>query len=134
MLSERQGGQVVADIVAAKSRLILQAAYGITRNELVAQIDSLVGEKNELDDELAKLTDKGREKAVKMFFKDEVISFASKLDIHRAEIGARMTIGARPPGASGSYAPRSVLATHLALIATHRQFGVGSSFARLFAF
>ncbi len=56
---------MVADIVAAKSRLILQAAYGITRNELVAQIDSLVGEKNELDDELAKLTDKGREKAVK---------------------------------------------------------------------
>ena len=128
MLGERQGGQVVADIVAAKSRLTLQAAYDITRNEVAARIDSLVGEKKELDDELAKLTDKGREKTVKLFFKEGVISFASTLDIHKAEIGTRVTIGARPPGASGSYAPRSVLATHLALIATHRQFGVGSSF------
>ncbi|MDR6731843.1 hypothetical protein [Delftia lacustris] len=128
MMSKRQGGQAVADIVAAKSRLTLQAAYDITRNDVAARIDSLAGEQKELDDELAKLTDKGREKNVKVFFKECVLSFASKLDIHKAELGTRMTIGARPPGASGSYAPRAVLATHLALIATHRQFGVGSSF------
>lgn len=127
-LSERQGGQMIADIIAAKSRLTLQAAYDITRNDVAARIDSLVDEKKVLDDELAKLTDKGREKNVKSFFKDGVISFASKLDIHKAELGTRLTIGARPPGASGSYAPRAVLATHLALIATHQQFGVGSSF------
>lgn len=128
MMSERQGGQVVADVVAAKSRLTLQAAYDATRNDVAARIDSLVDEKKELDDELAKLTDKGREKNVKRFYRDGVISYASKLDIHMGELGSRLNIGARPPSASGSYAPRAVLATHLSLIATHQQYGIGSSF------
>lgn len=127
-LNEKQGGQVVADIVAAKSRLTLQAAYDVTRHDVAARIDSLADEKKELDEQLAKLTSKSREKNVKTFFKDQLASFASKLDVHKAELGARLTIGARPPSASGSYAPRAILATHLALISTHRQFGGGSSF------
>lgn len=123
--NEERGGQRVADVVAAKSRDTLKQAYDFTRNELATQIESLVDEKRELDEKLVALSDKGREKRIREYFGESLVSFADKLDIDKAEIGTKLKIGARPPSASGSYAPRAVLATHLALVGAHEQFGVG---------
>lgn len=128
MMGERKGGQVLADVIAAKSRLTLKAAYEETRKDVTSRIDVLTEEKEEFAAELAKSTNKEREKNVRKFYKEGVVSFASKLNIHQSELGSRLTIGARPPGASGSYAPRAALAIHLSLIATHNKYGVGSSF------
>lgn len=121
-------GHKVADVIAAKSRDTLKLAYDATRRDLTSTIDSLVEEKKEVDEQLAALTDKGREKRVKTYFGELLISYADKLNIDRAEISTKLAIGARPPGASGSYAPRAVLATHLALIGTHLHTGPGFTF------
>lgn len=128
LLNQERDGTKVADVIAAKSRDTLRQAYDAAKRDLTTEIDELAEEKQEIDAELKNLTDKGREKRVKNFFGEELVSFAAMLDIDKAEINAKLKIGARPPGASGSYAPRAVLATHLALLATHRQSGPGCTF------
>ena len=127
-LNTKHEGRPLADIVVAKSLSTLKHAYDLSRRDLAAEIDELAVEKKGLDDELATLTDKGREKRVKKHFSDELISFADKLDINKTEIASNIKIGSRSPGASGSNAPRAVLAMHLALLSTHKQFGDGPTF------
>lgn len=127
-LNVKQEGRPLADIVVAKSLSILKQAYDLTRRDLAAEIDVLAEEKKGLEDELAALTDKGREKRVKEHFSEELISFADQLDINKAEIASKVKIGSRSPSASGSNAPRAVLAMHLALLSTHKQFGDGPTF------
>ena len=126
-LSIKRDGQSLADIVAAKSHLTLRNAYDLTRRDLNVEIDSLAEERKEADDELAALTDKGREKRIRDFFAAEATSFADKLGINKVEIG-KVKIGSRSPSSSGSNAPRAVLAMHLALISTHKMHGAGPTF------
>lgn len=127
-LNLKQDGDGVADVIAAKSRDTLERAYRATKNELAAQVDTLAEEKQTYEEELAKLTEKGREKRVKEFFGETFISAADALDVDKKEIEKKLKIGERPPAASGSYMPRAVLATHLALLATHSEYGVGCRF------
>lgn len=127
-LNVKREGRPLADIIVAKSLSTLKHAYDLTRRDLAAEIDALAEKKKGLDDELAALTDKGREKRVKEHFSEELISFADNLDINKAEIASKVKIGSRSPGASGSNAPRAVLAMHLALLSTHKQFGDGPTF------
>ena len=128
-LSVKQKDNKVGDIVAAKSRETLDRAYEATRRQLAAQLDELENEKRALDAELAALSEKSREQRVRDHYKEQFRSFADKLNIHGAELGSRATtIGARPPSATGSNLPRAVLATHLALLACHRNTGNGPSF------
>lgn len=127
-INKKHGGNSAADLIAAKSRDTLERAYRATKNELSAQVDTLSEEKQTYEEALAKLTDKGREKRVKEFFGETFISVADALDVDKREIGKKLKIGERPPAASGSYMPRAVLATHLALLATHAEYGVGCQF------
>lgn len=127
-INHKQDDQSAADVIAAKSRDTLERAFRTTKNELAAQVDILAEEKQTFDEALAKLTDKGREKRVKQFFEETFTSVADALDVDKKEIGKKLKIGARPPAASGSYMPRAVLATHIALLATHSEFGVGCKF------
>lgn len=127
-INQRQDGGSAADVIAAKSRDTLERAYRVTKYELAAQVDTLADEKHAYEEALAKLTDKGREKRVKDFFGETFISVADALDVDKKEIGKKLQIGARPPAASGSYLPRAVLATHIALLATHSEYGVGCKF------
>lgn len=128
LINQKQDGGSAADVIAAKSRNTLERAYRATKNELAAQVDTLAEEKHTYEEALAKLTDKDREKRVKEFFGETFISVADALDVDKKEIGKKLKIGARPPAASGSYLPRAVLATHLALLATHSKYGVGCKF------
>ncbi len=127
-LNVKQDGGGVADVIAAKSRDTLERAYRATKNDLAAQVDTLAEEKQTYEEELAKLTEKGREKRIKEFFEEAFISAADVLDVDKREIGKKLKIGERPPAASGSYMPRAVLATHLALLATRSEYGVGCEF------
>jgi len=127
-LNVKREGQPLADVVAAKSLLTLQQAYDLTRRDLAAEIDTLTTEKKAVDEELAALTDKGREKRIREHFSEELESFADKLGINKIEMAAKVKIGARSPSASGSNAPRAVLAMHLALLSTHEHYGEGPSF------
>jgi hypothetical protein len=128
LINQKQNGRSAADVIAAKSRDTLERAYRATKNELAAQVDTLAAEKHAYEEALAKLTDKGREKRVKEFFGETFISVADALDVDKKEIGKKLKIGERPPAASGSYMPRAVLATHLSLLATHVEYGVGCKF------
>ena len=127
-LNIKRDGQPLADVVAAKSLFTLQQAYDLTRRDLAAEIDSLTTEKKTVDEELAALTDKGREKRIREYFSEELESFADKLGINKIEMTSKVKIGARSPSASGSNAPRAVLAMHLALLSTHEKYGEGPSF------
>lgn len=127
-LNVGQAGRRVADVVVAKSLSTLKQAYDATRHDLAAEIDTLATRKQELNDELAALTDKGREKRVKETFSEKLISVADQLDINKAEISAKVKFSSRSPNASGSNAPRAVLAMHLTLLSTHQEFGDGPTF------
>lgn len=127
-INQKQDGRSAGDVIAAKSRETLERAYRATNNELAAQVDTFAEEKETYEEALAKLTDKGREKRVKEFFGETFTSVADALDVDKKEIGKKLKIGERPPAASGSYMPRAVLATHLALLATHSEYGVGCKF------
>jgi predicted nucleic acid-binding Zn-ribbon protein len=127
-LNVTQKGRPVADVVVAKSLSTLKQAYDLTRRDLAAEIDTLAERKQALNEELAALTDKGREKRIKEFFAEKLISVADQLDINKSEISAKIKFSSRSPNASGSNAPRAVLAMHLTLLSTHRQFGEGPTF------
>ena len=127
-MKEGKDGRVVGDVVAAKSRETLERAYDATRRDLVAEIDSLSEEKGGFDAELAGLTDKSREKRIRGLYKSSLLSVADRLDIDKNELGGRLTIGTRPPSADGAYLPRAILATHIALLACHKEAGAGVTF------
>lgn len=127
-LSVERDGRPVADVVVAKSLSVLKEAFEVTCRSLTAEVDSCTDEVGECDTKLAELTDKAREKRIRESFKEDLISFADMLDIDKVEIASKVTIGTRSPNASGSYAPRAVLAVHLALLSTHSQYGAGPIF------
>lgn len=127
-LTVQREGRPVADLVIAKSLSVLKDAYDMTRRDLAAELDSAVEEVREYDLKLQELTDKEREKHIRASFKEDLISYAEILDIAKAEIASKVTIGTRSPNASGSYAPRAVLANHLALLSTHMKYGEGPMF------
>lgn len=127
-INQTQDGHSAADVIAAKSRDALEHAFRATNRDLTAQVDTLAEDKNAYEEELAKLTDRAREKRVREFFGEVFISVADALDVDKKEIGKKVKIGDRPPAASGSYMPRAVLATHLALLDTHSTYGAGCKF------
>lgn len=127
-LTVQRNGRPVADVVVAKSLSVLKEAYDLTRRDLAAELDSAAGEVQNYDLKLRELTDKEREKRIRASFKEDLISYADMLDIAKAEIASKVTIGTRSPNASGSYAPRAVLANHLALLSTHSKHGDGPVF------
>jgi len=121
-LARKHESKTVLDVVAAKSRDTLELAYDASRRDLHAQIDALQEEQKELDAELAKFTDKGREERVRARYKEELLSYADRLGVNPSEVG-RPTIGTRPRLAQGSSGPRVYLAMYMALIATAESTG-----------
>jgi hypothetical protein len=126
-MARSKDGRPVSDIVAAQSRNTLERAYDQSRRDLVAQIDELEGEQKELQEELDGLTDKGREKRLRAEYKQELSSFADRLNIAKAEIG-QIRIASRPPMGSGSSGPRIYLAMHMALLSLNKKYGEGPLF------
>lgn len=127
-LNVKREGRPIADIVVAKSLSTLKQAYDFTRRDLEAEIDALAERKQELNDELAAMTDKGREKRIKEYFSEKLVSVADQLGINKAEISTKIKFSSRSPNASGSNAPRAVLAMHLTLLSTNQRFGEGPTF------
>ncbi|MCG2592970.1 hypothetical protein LZ009_09275 [Ramlibacter sp. XY19] len=121
-LSRKHESKTVLDVVAAKSRDTLELAYNSSRRDIRAQIDALQEEQEELDAELAKFTDKGREDRVRARYKEELLSYADRLGVNPSEV-ARLSIGARPRLAQGSSGPRVYLSMYMALIATAESTG-----------
>lgn len=127
-LTVQRDGRPVADVVVAKSLSVLKDAYDVTRRDLAAELDIASEELQEYDSRLKDLADKEREKRIRASFKEDLISYADMLDIAKVEIASKVTIGTRSPNASGSYAPRAVLANHLALLSAHSEYGDGPMF------
>ncbi len=122
-LKVQRDGRPVADVVVAKSLSVLKNAYDVTRRDLAAELDIATEGLQEYDSRLKDLADKEREKRIRASFKEDLISYADMLDIAKVEIASKVTIGTRSPNASGSYAPRAVLANHLALLSAHSEYG-----------
>jgi uncharacterized Zn finger protein (UPF0148 family) len=126
-MDRRKGNGSISDIVAAKSLTTIALAYDQTRRDLAAHIDELDEDRKGLQGELDGLTNLERVKQVRASYKSSLQSYADRLNIAKAEIGA-IRIGARPPMGAGSSGPRIYLAMHMALISTNREFGSGPVF------
>lgn len=122
-----KGDNSVSDVVIAKSLDTIQMAYEKTERAMKERIASIEGDKAALDQELAKLTDNEKIKKVRKEFKVAMKSHADRLNIASEEIKS-VKIGGRPAMASGSSAPRTYLAMHLAMLDMHSEHGDGPSF------
>lgn len=126
--TERQPGREgIAEIIAAKSLATIEEAYGQTRQQLAESIEDLDENRGELQAELDALTDAGRVKEVRAFYKAAVKSCADRLGIAREEV-ASVKIGARPAMGAGSSGPRVYLAMHMAMLETNAKYGTGLRF------
>jgi len=121
------GDNSVSDVVIAKSLDTIQMAYEKTARAMKERIETIEGDKEALEQELAKLTDKEKIKEVRKDFKSAMKSHADRLNIASEEIKS-VKIGGRPAMASGSSGPRIYLAMHLALLEMHSRHGAGPSF------
>lgn len=122
-----KGDNSVSDVVIAKSLDTIQMAYEKTARAMKERIETIEGDKEALEQELAKLTDKEKMKEVRKDFKDAMKSHADRLNIASEEIKS-VKIGGRPAMGSGSSGPRIYLAMHLALLEMHSKHGAGPSF------
>lgn len=122
-----KGDNSVSDVVIAKSLDTIQMAYEKTARAMKERIETIEGDKEALEQELAKLTDQEKMKEVRRDFKGAMKSHADRLNIASEEIKS-VKIGGRPAMGSGSSGPRIYLAMHLALLEMHSKHGTGPSF------
>ncbi|HJW57158.1 MAG TPA: AAA family ATPase [Burkholderiaceae bacterium] len=122
-----KGDTSVSDVVIAKSLDTIQMAYEKTARAMQERINTIEGDKFELDKELEKLIDKQKMKDVRADFRTSIKSHADRLNVAAEEIKS-VKIGGRPAMASGSSGPRIYLAMHLALLELHAKHGSGPNF------
>lgn len=127
-LAERRGERTLDDVIAAKSQDVVMLAFDKTGESVRTELGELETQQVDVDARLQRLSNRDNEKTVEQFYKDSIKALASKLDVTQKELGGRLTIGRKPPEASGSPFPRTALANNLALVATHHKFGNGPTF------
>lgn len=118
----RKADLQLSDLLATESRRTLDVAFRDAITPIKAEHDRLVLEEHNLWNQLKKLEDKKRKKAVQTYYSGRVSTYSNKLNIPLAEQAERVKAGDRA-GAGGSFAPRSVLAMHLALLDTNVEHG-----------
>ncbi|NGM80149.1 hypothetical protein [Burkholderia multivorans] len=120
--SERRARLKLEDVLASQSKRTLDDAFERVSNELAAVIKALVGRKDLADLELKKYTDAERLKEVRQYFQDQFSGLSQLLSVPASEQIVDPKPGSRSQS-GGSSAPRSLLAMHLALLATNAQWG-----------
>ncbi|MEA9565229.1 MULTISPECIES: hypothetical protein [Xanthomonas] len=118
----RKADLQLSDLLATESRRTLDVAFRNAAAPIQAEHDRLILEEYDLRNELKMLEDKKRKKAVQEYYSGRVSTYSNALNIPLAEQAEKVKAGDRA-GAGGSFAPRSVLAMHLALLDTNVEHG-----------
>lgn len=119
---ERRAKLKLGEVLASQSKKTLDTAFQRVSGELSGALKKLVAEKARADEQVKKFEDPDRQTAVRQYFSSQVLSLSNLVDVPIDE-----QIGDPKPGAralsGGSSAPRSMLAVHLAMLATNAELG-----------
>lgn len=119
---ERRAKLKLEDVLASQSKRTLDTAFQRVSADLSTALKKLEAEKAKADEEVKKFEDPDRLAQVRKYFSSQVSSLSNLVDVPVDE-----QIGDPKPGAraqsGGSSAPRSMLAVHLAMLATNAEWG-----------
>lgn len=119
---ERRAKLKLEEVLASQSKRTLDTAFQRVSNDLSSALKKLETEKAKADEEAKKFEDPDRLAEVRKYFSSQVLSLSNLVDVPQDE-----QIGDPKPGAraqsGGSSAPRSMLAVHLAMLATNAEWG-----------
>lgn len=119
---ERRAKLRLEEVLASQSKKTLDTAFQRVSTDLSGALKKLEEEKAKADRQVKKFEDPERLAAVRQYFSSQVSSLSNLVDVPSDE-----QIGDPKPGAraqsGGSSAPRSMLAVHLAMLATNAEWG-----------
>ncbi|MFZ4287973.1 hypothetical protein [Variovorax sp. HJSM1_2] len=119
---ERRAKLKLEEVLASQSKRTLDSAFQRVSGDLSTALKKLEIEKAKADEEVKKFEDPDRLAQVRKYFSSQVSSLSNLVDVPIDE-----QIGDPKPGAraqsGGSSAPRSMLAVHLAMLATNAEWG-----------
>lgn len=119
---ERRAKLKLEEVLASQSKRTLDTAFQRVSGDLSSAVKRLETEKAKADAEVKKFEDPERLADVRSYFSSQVSSLSNLVDVPLDE-----QIGDPKPGAraqsGGSSAPRSMLAVHLAMLATNAEWG-----------
>lgn len=122
MQAERRARLKLEDVLASQSKRTLDNAFERVTNELNVVLKQLNESKDRAELELKKYTDADRRKSVQKYFNDQFVSLSNLLGVPASEQISEPKPGSRAQS-GGSSAPRSLLAMHLAMLATNAEWG-----------
>lgn len=122
MQQERRAKLKLEEVLASQSKKTLDVAFLRVHKNLTEEVTRLEGEKAEAEEQVKKYEDPEHRSAVQAYFSSQVSSISNLLDIPIYEqiVNAKPSVRAQ---SGGSSAPRSMLAVHLAMIATNAEWG-----------
>ncbi|MNQ89173.1 hypothetical protein D3C85_1044710 [compost metagenome] len=110
------------EVLASQGKKTLDTAFQRVSSDLSGALKKLEEEKAKADGQVKKFEDPDRLSKVRKYFSSQVLSLSNLVDVPIDE-----QIGDPKPGAraqsGGSSAPRSMLAVHLAMLATNAEWG-----------
>lgn len=119
---ERRAKLKLEEVLASQSKRTLDTAFQRVSGDLSSAVKKLEVDKARADAEVKKFEDPERLAEVRKYFSSQVLSLSNLVDVPQDE-----QIGDPKPGAraqsGGSSAPRSMLAVHLAMLATNAEWG-----------
>lgn len=119
---ERRAKLKLEDVLASQSKRTLDTAFQRVSADLSTALKKLEAEKDKADEEVKKFEDPDRLAQVRKYFSSQVSSLSNLVDVPVDEQISDPKPGARAQS-GGSSAPRSMLAVHLAMLATNAEWG-----------
>lgn len=119
---ERRAKLRLEEVLASQSKKTLDTAFQRVSGDISVVLKKLEGEKAKADLLVKKFEDPDRQAAVRKYFSSQVSSLSNLVDVPSDEQIADPKPGMRAQS-GGSSAPRSMLAVHLAMLATNAEWG-----------
>ncbi|MFK7698480.1 hypothetical protein [Pseudomonas caspiana] len=122
LLNTKRARLKLEDVMASYSKKTLDSAFHQVSRELSVAKDTLEIQESKLDREVKKFDDKNRLKSVSDYYSSQLEHLSIALNIPATEQVDNPTPGARS-SSGGSSAPRSILAIHVAMLASNLKWG-----------
>jgi hypothetical protein len=119
---ERRAKLRLEEVLASQSKRTLDSAFQRVSGDISGVLKKLEADKAKADEQVKKFEDPDRLAAVKQYFSSQVSSLSNLVDVPIDEQIGDLKPGARAQS-GGSSAPRSMLAVHLAMLATNAEWG-----------
>ena len=122
LLSTKKARLKLEDVMASYSKKTLDSAFHQVNRELISAIEKLEEEEQKLNLEVKRIDDKNRQQSVAEYYTAQLEHLSITLNIPASEQVDNPVPGARS-SSGGSSAPRSILAIHIAMLASNLKWG-----------